>query len=167
MLYLNRVTQQERLQVSPSPSTLWTAAAVAATGVPMGCGSAGDRQVITRAAWSDGTTTGQFISFLQLQVNRAKKARVAVILEGSSGNLTVSAAAIYGNTEDGIAAATTMIDLPATAPTSRTTDGASYPASYTDLDVAAQIVEVGIKARNTSGVKREMGTVTLIIDFSD
>ena len=132
----------------------------------MGCGSAGDRQVVTRGVWSDGSTTGQFISFLQLQVNRARKARVAVILEGSSGNLTVSAAAIYGNTEDGIATTSATTDLPAT-PTSRSSDGASYPASYTDLDVAAQLVEVGVKVRNTSGAKREMGTVTLIIDFAD
>lgn len=132
----------------------------------MGCGSAGSRQVITRGAWSDGTTTGQFLSFAQLDVNRAKKARVAVILEGSSGNLGVSAAAIYGNTEDGVASATSMTNLPA-SPTTRTSNGASYPASYTDLDVAAQIAEIGVKAYNTTGSKREMGTVTLIIDFSD
>ena len=96
------------------------------------------------------------MSFLSTEVNKWKRVRVGVILEGSSGNLTVSAAAIYGNTEDGIAAATTMTDLPAT-PTTRTSDGAAYPASYADLDVSAQLTEIGVKVRNTSGGRREMG----------
>jgi hypothetical protein len=61
-----------------------------------------------------------------------------------------------------------MTDMPSGSPTGRTSNGASYPASYSDLDVAAQIVEVGVKAWNTnSSTKREMGTVTLIIDFAD
>ena len=66
-----------------------------------------------------------------------------------------------------IATATTTAALPTGSPTTRTSDGASYPSGYTDLDAGVQLTEIGANVKNTSGSKREMGTVTLIIDFAN
>lgn len=120
---------------------------------------------VRRAVFSDGSTSSQFITFYRIQLLQWRAVRATVILEGSSGALTVSSAVIYSNTEDGFASAT-PVDLP-TTPTTRTADGTSFGASYFSLDTSKQMAEIGIQAKNTSGTKRQMGTVTLIIDLSE
>ena len=112
---------------------------------------------------SDGTTTAQFITFHRLNLQEWGSARVSVVLEGSSGLLTVATAVIYANTEDGFASAS-PVDLP---PTTRTADGSSYGASYQVLDKSKQMAEIGVNVRNTSGTRRQLGTVTLIIDTEE
>jgi hypothetical protein len=121
---------------------------------------------VTKAVWSDGTTTAHFVGFLRMEVGKYKKARVSVILEGSSGNLTVTAAAVSANVESDFASASAS-DIPAASPASRTSDGVSWGGAYGDVDTSKQLMEVGIKAKNTSGSKMEMGTVTLVIDFAE
>jgi hypothetical protein len=131
----------------------------------MSCGGNGKTITIRKNVFSDGSTTGQFLTFIRLLLGKYRAARVTVLLEGSSGLLTVTAAGIYSDTEDGFASAS-MVDVPA-SPTTRTADGISYGASWYTFDVTRQMLELGVQVKNTSGTKRQMGTVTLIIDLSD
>lgn len=131
----------------------------------MGCDTATRR--VRRAVWSDGTTTAQFLCFLTLPVADFKRLRVSLVLEGSSGALTVTTAVLYANTEAGLASATSA-DMPTAAPTTLTANGAAYGASYQDLDVAKQWVVIGVRVKNSGGsTKREMGTVTLTCDLAE
>jgi hypothetical protein len=100
-----------------------------------------------------GTQTATFVGF------------PSVILDGSSGALTVDAAGRYGQVDSDFPDGLTTVDLPAT-PTSRTSNGASYGDGYTSLDGTYQWLEIGAKAYNSSAaVLREMGLVTLVIDL--
>jgi hypothetical protein len=121
---------------------------------------------VTKAAWSDGTTTAHFIGFLRMEVGKYKKARVSLILEGSSGNLTVTAGAVLANIESGLASAT-PVNIPAASPASLAADGASWGSAYGDIDTSKQLIEIGVNAKNGSGTKMEMGLVTLVIDFAE
>lgn len=122
---------------------------------------------VRRPVFTDGTTTtSQFITFARVNIKEWRSVRVTVLLEGSSGLLTVTAAAIYANTEDGFASAT-PVNVPTNPPTTRTSDGQSFGASYFVLDASQQMAELGVQVINTSGTKRQMGTVTLIIDLSE
>jgi hypothetical protein len=129
--------------------------------------SCGAQKTITvrRAVHSDGSTTFHFLTFLRIYLRQWRSARVTVLLEGSSGLLTVSSAVIYANTEDGLTAAS-AVDFPGT-PITRTADGISYGISFSALDVTYQIAEIGVQVKNTSGTKRQMGTVTITIDLSE
>jgi len=91
---------------------------------------------------------------------------VSLILEGSSSLLTVSAAAAYGNTEADFATAS-AVDVPTTGPATRTSDGAAWAGAYASLDAGKQLVDIGVKVKNTSGGKKEMGLATLVIDFME
>ena len=121
---------------------------------------------VTKAVWSDGTTKPHFIGFLRMEAAKYRKARVSILLEGSSGALTVTAAAVMVNLESGIASATAA-DIPAASPATLSADGASWGAAFGDIDTSKQLLEIGVKAKNTSGAKMEMGTVTLVIDFAE
>jgi len=121
---------------------------------------------VARSVWSDGSTSPVFIGLFRTRVEKHRDMRVSVILEGSSGALTVSAAAAYGNTETDFATAS-AVDVPTTGFASRTADGAAWAIAYESVDAGKQLVDVGVKVKNTSGSKKEMGLVTLVIDFID
>lgn len=121
---------------------------------------------VRRPVFTDGVLQSfQFITFARVDTKQWRSVRVSVLLEGSSGLLNATAAAIYANTEDGFASAT-AVDVPAT-PTGRTSDGQSFGASWFTLDVSKQMAEIGVQVTNASGNKRQMGTVTLTIDLSE
>ena len=121
---------------------------------------------MTRSVWSNKTSASTlYHSFLRLPIGRWKKARISVIVEGGSGALVVSSAAIYGD-EEGDFASGTVVSLPSTA-TSQTNDGTEWGAEFATLDAGRQLVDIGVEVKNQSGSKLESGRVTLIVDASE
>jgi len=103
-----------------------------------------------------------------IRMTRAKyaTARVNLVMEGNSGNLTATSAVVTGNKEADFAGATGA-DFPSASPTVATADGIQIGSSFGALDATKAIVELGVRVKNTSGTRKEMAYVTLTVDFSE
>lgn len=131
----------------------------------MGC--AKKRYRSTQSVWCDGVLNNPiYLLFFRLSTSDWAKARVSLLMEGSSGELTVSSAAMYGDEEVDFATATasdfagptTVID----------TDQAAWGASFASFDTTRQLVDIGVKVKNNSANgKLEAARVTLIVDVSE
>lgn len=129
----------------------------------MGC--AKKRYQATQSVWSDGTTTAIYHSFFRLMISEWAKARISVMMEGSSGALTISSAVLYGDEEVDFASATAS-DFG--GPVTLTADGPAWGASYAVFDVSRQQVDVGLKVKNSAGSsKMEQARATVLIDVSE
>lgn len=121
---------------------------------------------VSRSVWGDGTTTPVYHSFLRLPVSDWAKARFTLMVEGTSGNLTVSSAVMYGEKEADFATGTGT-DFPTPA-TTLTADGSAYGTLYGNFDLGQQLVDIGVRAKNTTAnAKIEQARVTLLVDVSE
>jgi hypothetical protein len=120
----------------------------------------------SRNVWSDGSTTAIYHSMLRFSRAEWARARISLIGEGGSGNITVSSAVAYGDDESDFDNPSSS-DFP-TTPTSITTTGSQWGAAYSTFDVTKQLVDVGVKVRNTSsGGKMEHMRITVVVDVAE
>jgi len=121
----------------------------------------------TANVWSDGTTTtpGLYHSMMRLRRAEWAKARVSLIVEGSSGSETVSTAVAYGDDESDFDNPT-VATFPST-PTSVTGNDTSWGTEYASFDASKQLVDLGVRCINSTGSKMEHARVTLVVDVTE